>query len=236
MNIWRPNEPDEEGVSAPPGMDLQNKRPRSRRHAWRDGFADQTVVKTLEDSRSYRAFERALIGSVYPRSVIELELVYGLTNLLWRLRRARAIETGLLNFQGEFLDQSRQEAASGSGQLGLAQTPPPTNSVKKVHASNGRYYPRTREQKPRPTSTHPRREPFSNSRAMAQCFLRLSHIDPTLLERAGTYESRLWRQAAHMIWVLDAIRRPPAAAARPRFRKPVARYFWDPDREIRHAD
>ena len=58
MTMWRPNEPAEEDVSAPPpGMDLQNKRRRSRRHARRDGLADQTVVKTLEDLRSYRAFE-----------------------------------------------------------------------------------------------------------------------------------------------------------------------------------
>jgi hypothetical protein len=231
--MWRPNEPVVEDI---PGNEPQNKCRRSRRRAWRDGLADQTVVKTLEDFRSYRAFERTLIGSVYPRSVIELELVYGLANLFWRLRRARAIETGLLDIQGEFLVESRQEAASRSNLLGLAQAPPRTNDVQKVHGWNGRYYSRTREQKPLPTSTHPRPEPLSNSRAMAQCFLRLSHIDPTLLERAGTYESRLWRQAAHMIWVLDAIRRPPAAAARRRFREPVARYFWDPDRQIRHAD
>jgi hypothetical protein len=64
MTMWRPNEPGEEDVSSLPRTDLQNKRRRSRRRAWRDGLADQTVVKTLEDVRSYRAFERALIGSV----------------------------------------------------------------------------------------------------------------------------------------------------------------------------
>jgi len=62
---------------------------------------------------------------------------------------------------------------------------------------------------------------------MAQCFLRLSNLDPTLLARVGVYETRLWRQAAQTIWTLDAMRRPPTAPARPRFSKPVARYFWD---------
>src|SRR6266568_7242024 len=95
MMTWRPNEPVEENVSDLPGFDLQNKRRRSRRRAWRDGLADQTVVKTLEDVRSYRAFERALIGTVDPRSVLELALVHRVASLLWRLRRACAIETGL---------------------------------------------------------------------------------------------------------------------------------------------
>ena len=74
--MWRPTEPAEEDVSDLPGIDPHGKRRRSRRRAWRDGLTDQTVVKTLENVRSYRAFERVLIGSVDPRSVIELELVH----------------------------------------------------------------------------------------------------------------------------------------------------------------
>src|SRR5262245_34600033 len=30
--------------------------------------------------------------------------------------------------------------------------------------------------------------------------------DPTLLDRVGMYEARLWRQAAQTIWTLDAMR------------------------------
>src|SRR5262249_37612770 len=90
--MWRPNEPVEEDVPDLPGIDPQRKRRRSRRGAWRDGLADQTVVRTLEDVRSYRAFERALVGSVDPRSVLELALVHRIASLLWRLRRASAIE------------------------------------------------------------------------------------------------------------------------------------------------
>ena len=78
MTMWRPNEPVEEDVSDLPGGDLQSKLRRSRRRAWRDGLADQTVAKALEDARSYRAFERTPIGSIDPRSVIELALVHRL--------------------------------------------------------------------------------------------------------------------------------------------------------------
>jgi hypothetical protein len=56
--MWRPNESIEDDVSSARHIDLQSKHHRSRRHAWRDGFAEQTVVKKLADIRSYRAFER----------------------------------------------------------------------------------------------------------------------------------------------------------------------------------
>jgi len=68
MTMWRPNEPAEGDVSDLPCIDPPSKRRRSRRRVWRDGLADQTVVRTLEDVRSYRAFERALIRSIDPRT------------------------------------------------------------------------------------------------------------------------------------------------------------------------
>jgi hypothetical protein len=100
--MWRPNEAVEEDVSDLRGIDPHSKRLRSGHRPWRDGLADQTVVKILEDARSYRAFERTLIGSIDPRSVIELALVHRLASLLWRLRRASAIETGLFEIRPNF--------------------------------------------------------------------------------------------------------------------------------------
>ena len=75
--------------------------PRSRRRPWRDGLAAQSVAENFEDAKCYRALERAIIDSFVPRSVIELELVHRLASLLWRLRRASAIETGLFQIQNE---------------------------------------------------------------------------------------------------------------------------------------
>jgi len=66
MTMSRPNEAVEEDVSNLPGIDPQRKRRRSRHRGWRNGLADQTVVQNLEHVRSYRAFERTLIGSVDP--------------------------------------------------------------------------------------------------------------------------------------------------------------------------
>jgi hypothetical protein len=39
--MWRPNEPVVEDISDLPGNDMQSKRRRSRRRAWRDGLADR---------------------------------------------------------------------------------------------------------------------------------------------------------------------------------------------------
>src|SRR5262245_9779581 len=230
MNMWRPNEPAEEDVSAPPGMDLQNKRRRSRRRAWHEGVANQTVVNNLEDVRSYRAFERALIGSVDPRSALELALAHRLASLLWRLHRANAIEMGLFEIQGEIVLARWQGLSREPSQVGTLETPTGANGHSKVVGSNGRDYPPDSDQEPPTmTSSRPPLGPWSKSRAIAQCFLRLSRLDPTLLDRVGSYEARLWRQAAQTIWTLEAMRQPQPPI-RQRLRNRVAPFTWDRQR------
>src|SRR5262249_23537619 len=168
-----------------------------------------------------------LIASVDPRSVLELALVHRLTNLLWRLRRASAIETGLFEAQGEILLAQRQ--SWGCGQPGAVQTAR-VNGHGKMPGSNGPHEPPASDRDPLSASMHPPLEPGSKSRAIAQRFLRLSNLDPSLLDRVGRYEARLWRQAAQTNWTLDAMRRPqPAPTSRP-FRNPVARFYWDAER------
>src|SRR5262244_1852125 len=120
--MWRPKELDEEDVSKSSGIDPGSKRRRLRRQVSRDGLADQTAIKSLENVRTYRAFERSLIGSVDPRSLLELALVHRLASLLWRLRRASAIETGLFEIQGELLITHRQDPSCGASQPGPLPT------------------------------------------------------------------------------------------------------------------
>jgi hypothetical protein len=219
MTIWRPNEHIED-----PGIDSQSKRRRSRRRAWRDGLSDQTVVRNLEDARAYRAFERALIASVDPRSVLELALVHRLASVLWRLRRASAIETGLFEIEGELPLARRQAPSPGPSQPGTHPIPSRINGHTKGPGSDGRRHPAS-DQEPLPTSVGPL-GPCSKARTIAKCFLGLSNLDPTLLDRLGSYEARLWRQAAQTMWTLEAMRRPPPAPTRP-FRKPMVRSYWD---------
>jgi hypothetical protein len=223
--MWGPTRPAEEDVSDLPGIDPHSKRRRSRRRAF--GLADQTVVSNLEDVRSYRAFERVLIGSVDPRSVIELALIHRLASLLWRLRRASGIETGLFELQGEGLPVRRQDPSRGPRQPGTPSTR--ANGHSKVPGSNGRDDPPASDEETTSTSLHPPLASRSNSRTIAQCFLRLSHLDPTLLDRVGAYEARLWRQAAQTIWTLEAMRQPPPPV-RQRLRHRVAPFTWDRER------
>src|SRR5262245_30152882 len=225
--MW-PNEPVEEDISDVPDTGPQSKRRRSRRHAWRDGLADQTVVQVLEDVRSYRAFERLLIRSIDPRSVLELAPVHRLANLLWRLRRASAIETGLFETQGEFLLAQRQ--SSGRGQPGAVQTAARLNGHGKMPGSNGPHEPPASDRESLSKSMHPPLEPGSKSRAIAQCFLRLSNLDPNPLDTVGRYEARLWRQAAQTLWTFDAMKRPLPAQTRQPSRRSVARFFWDAEK------
>ena len=230
MTMRRANEPAEEDVSNLSGVDLKDRRRRSRRRAWRDGLADQTVVQNLEHLRSYRAFESTLTGSVDPRSVIELELAHRLASLLWRLHRASAIETGLFEIQGELLLARQQEPSRGPSRSRTLATPTRVNGHGVCPGSNGRNHPPASDQERQSTSMRPLPRPWSKSRAIAQCFLRLSNLHPTLLDRVGSYETRLWRQAAQTIWTLDAMRRPPPAPTRRPFRKSVARFYWDAEK------
>jgi hypothetical protein len=80
------------------------------------------------------------------------------------------------------------------------------------------------------TSLHRPLAPWSKSRAIAQCFLRLSNLDPNSLDTLGRYEARLWRQAAQTLWTFDAMRRPQPAQTRRPSRRSVARFFWDAER------
>jgi hypothetical protein len=163
--------------------------------------------------------------------VIELALVHRLASLLWRLRRASAIETGLFEIGREFLLARPQDPSDRPSQTGTLPTRTLANGHKTVPGSNGRDDPlASNQERLSTTSTRPPPGPLSNSRAIAQCFLRLSNLDPTLLDRVGSYEARLWRQAAQTIWTLDAMRRPPPAPARRPFRKPVARLYWDAEK------
>jgi len=227
--MWRPNEPVEKDASDLPGIDPDSKRRRSRRRAWRDGLADQSVVKTLEDARCYRAFERTLVGSVDPRSVIERALVHRLASLLWRLRRASAIETGLFETQGEFPLARPQDPSHRPRRPGTLATRTLANGHKTVLGSNARDDLPASDHEPPPTCVRLPLGPWSTSRTPAQSFLRLSNLDSTLLDRVGRYETRLWRQAAQTIWILEAMRRPPPTI-RQRLRHGAAPFTWDRDR------
>ena len=66
----------------------------------------------LEDAEDYKAFEAAIIADYDAQSAVERELVLRLASLLWRLRRATIMETGLFEIQAEYLREFRKAAPS----------------------------------------------------------------------------------------------------------------------------
>jgi hypothetical protein len=81
---------------------------RSRQNAVRHGLTAETVIDALEDAEDYKAFEMAVTADYDAQSTVERELVLRLASLLWRLRRATTIESGLFKIQAKQLLQFRQ--------------------------------------------------------------------------------------------------------------------------------
>jgi hypothetical protein len=66
-----------------------------QQNAVRHGLTAETVIDALEDAEDYTAFEMAVTADYDAQSAVERELVLRLASLLWRLRRATAIESDL---------------------------------------------------------------------------------------------------------------------------------------------
>src|ERR1700759_4506879 len=81
---------------------------RSRQNALRHGLTAETVITSLEDAEDYAAFDMSVTADYEAESTVERELVLRLASLLWRLRRATAIETGLFEIQVYELLKFRQ--------------------------------------------------------------------------------------------------------------------------------
>src|SRR5437764_14391747 len=92
---------------------------RSRRNAVRHGLTAETVIGALEDGEDYKAFEAVVIADYDVQSAVERELVLRLASLLWRIRRATAIETCLFELQAKHLVEFRtnREARQDSDEL-----------------------------------------------------------------------------------------------------------------------
>jgi hypothetical protein len=80
----------------------------SRCNAVRHGLTAETVIGTLEDTEDYKSFEAAITADYDAQSAVERELVLRLASLLWRLRRATTIETGLFEIQADHLGNFRR--------------------------------------------------------------------------------------------------------------------------------
>jgi hypothetical protein len=101
MTSLRQIESNRRNAQRSSGPKTQSGKARSSQNAVRHGLTAETVIGPLEDPADYRAFELAVTTAYDAETAVERELVLRLASLLWRLRRATSVETGLLQIHYE---------------------------------------------------------------------------------------------------------------------------------------
>ena len=172
------------------GPTTEAGKQKSRLNAVRHGLTAETVVASLEDAEDYNAFEAAIIADYDVQTAVARELVLRLASLLWRLRRANAIEADLFEIHAK----TRELRLSAHSPM---QVPDTSNSHALRHTTNDE--PEECEQA---SEDHFTREYKDSIRRLTQSFLRLSKLDGRSFERLNRYEAGLWRQTKQTLYVL----------------------------------
>jgi hypothetical protein len=152
---------------------------RSRRNAIRHGLTAETIVGELEDAEDYAAFEIAVTADFEATSAVERELVLRLASVLWRLRRATAIESGLFAIQAQ----------------GISSSEPPSMPTEALPEITG-------------TNVAKSTDNLHDSYNLTQSYVRLANLPACPLDRLSRYEATLWRQACQIMFTLQFMTRP----------------------------
>ena len=110
MTSFRQIEANRRNARKSTGPTSEEGKQRSRCNAVRHGLTAETVIGALEDAEDYKAFEAAITADYDAQSAVERELVLRLASLLWRLRRATTMETGLFEIQAHHLSRVQARA------------------------------------------------------------------------------------------------------------------------------
>src|SRR5437763_6546922 len=206
MTTFKQIEANRRNARRSTGPTTEEGKLRSRRNAVRHGLTAETVIGALEDSEDYKAFEAAVIADHDAQSAVERELVLRLASLLWRIRRAATMETGLFDIQArQLLEFQRKRDAQQSL---IRRLFPPADLNEGVE-SDPEHISQAAISAPNPDQC---------STDLAHCFLRLANLPSYPLDRLSRYEAALWRQAGQTVFALHALhlRRPWEHASRSR--------------------
>src|SRR3954462_3107852 len=107
MTTFKQIEANRRNARRSSGPTSEEGKLRSRGNAVRHGLTAETIIGALEDAEDYKAFEAAVIADYDAQSAGERELVLRLASLLWRIRRATTMETGLFEIQARHLLEFR---------------------------------------------------------------------------------------------------------------------------------
>jgi hypothetical protein len=187
------------------GPKTEEGRQRSRANAVRHGLTSETVVASLEDADDYKAFEATIIADYCAETAVARELVLRLASVLWRLRRATAIETQLFEMQAELRRPEIEDpviemaAFTASVSMGSPKVEPVTRATSSLSS--------TERTAAKPHDNDVESDHYSKAaRQLTQCFLRFVSLDAVAFERLNRYETTLWRQAVQIICVLHPVR------------------------------
>jgi hypothetical protein len=209
MTSFRQIEANRRNARKSTGPTTEEGKQRSRCNAVRHGLTAETVIGALEDAEDYKAFEGAVIADYDAQCAVERELVLRLASLLWRLRRATTMETGLFEIQADHLSGLREARRPCPLSQDVVYAPFGRNDVGFLdHDSSGGIM---NEMEIAPTSIPKAVEPAVDANTeFARCFLRLANLPNHALDRLSRYEAILWRQVRQILVALDALdRRKP---------------------------
>lgn len=183
---------------------------RSRQNAIRHGLTAKTVISVLEDRSAYNALQRAIFADYRPRSKFELELVTRLISLLWRLRRAVAIESGLLTLKTDGPREGNSADAQDKHDICVGFPTGTLTAHNRLKLQQSTSTPNSESSRTR----HVAKSDVART-ALAQSFLQLAGNDGRIFERLGRYEISLWRQTVQIILLLNSINCPSDKYADP---------------------
>ena len=188
------------------GPKTETGKQTARCNAVRHGLTAETVIGALEDAEDYKAFEAAVTAEYDAQSAVERELVLRLASLLWRLRRATTIETGLFEIQADHLSEFRKARQISPTSREIVYALFNTNSDRQAGSPSLENLIET-NQTPGPATMQSQVVPDVE---LARCFLRLCNLPNYALDRLSRYEAILWRQAGQILYALDNLdRRKP---------------------------
>jgi hypothetical protein len=200
MTSFRQIEANQRNAAKSTGPNTEEGKRRSRQNAVRHGLCAETVVEIVEDVDDYRGFEAAIIADYDARTVVERELVLRLASLLWRLRRATAIETDLRRIQAEILHERRQGRLADRAIPILEVTPPDDAQGRQINNEASRTHRFTCY-----NASRPAQGPVNLVRELTHCFQRTANLDDGVFERLGRYESAIARQVLKTLHLLRSV-------------------------------
>jgi hypothetical protein len=203
MSSFRQIEANRRNARLSTGPVTEEGKSRSRQNAVRHGLTAETVITALEDAEDYAAFELAVTADYDAQTAVERELVLRLASLLWRLRRATAIEAGLFEVQARQLLQFRQRRRAHQGRQIII------DSLRRDAAAAEDDMPQDQHG---PTDSHATGltstvESADQSDNLTRAFIRLNNVPTCPLDRLSRYEATLWRQACQILWSLQCLER-----------------------------